>query len=453
MNQETGPSNSAALAASHAAGQSSALVRFAARRGIHYGWVVAGATFMVMLVTAGAAGAPGVLLVPLQKEFGWTAAQVSSSLGLRLALFGLTAPFAAALMNRFGLRAVVLASLGLITAGMGLSIFMTELWQLVALWGVAVGFGAGLTALVLAATVSARWFERRRGLVVGLLTASSATGQLIILPVMAAAVDAVGWRGAIGLMCCLYALAALAAALLLRNSPADVGLRPYGALSDPAPAPPQGANLFLAPFAALRDAAGKPVFWILFGTFFICGASTNGLVQMHLIPLCGDFGIAATRAAGLLALMGVFDFFGTIASGWLSDRYSNRWLLFWYYGLRGLSLIYLANSDFSLIGLAIFATFYGLDWIATVPPTVKLVAQHFGAGRANLVFGWVFAAHQIGAGTAALAAGITRTDVGSYLPAFFTAGVLCLGAALAALAIRPAGRKPVPPVAPALNPA
>lgn len=406
-----------------------------ARRGIHYGWVVAGVTFLVMLVSAGAASAPGVLLVPLQREFGWTAAEVSSSLGLRLALFGLMAPFAAALMNRFGVRAIVLTSLGLITLGMGLSVLMREVWQLVLLWGVVVGIGAGMTALVLAATVATRWFERRRGLVVGLLTANAAAGQLLILPVVAQMVEAVGWRGAVGLLCAFYVVAALVVLVLLREQPADVGLTAYGA--DPEAAPPpavQAGNMFAAPFVALRAASRVPLFWILFGTFFVCGMTTTGLIQMHLIPMCSDFGIAATSAAGLLALMGVFDFVGTVASGWLSDRYSNRWLLFWYFGLRGLSLLYLANSDFDLWELSIFAIFYGLDWVATVPPTVRLVAKHF-PGQSNLVFGWVFAGHQLGAGAAALAAGITRTSLGSYLPAFEAGGILCLVAAVAVLTI------------------
>lgn len=418
------------------------VARAAARRGVHYAWVVAGATFVTMLVTAGAAGAPGVLLVPLQKEFGWTAGEVSGAIGLRLALFGLAAPFAAALMNRFGVRAITLVSLAMITGGMGLSVLMRELWQLVLLWGVVVGIGAGLSALVLAATVATRWFERRRGLVVGLLTASSATGQLIVLPLLAQVVEAVGWRAAVGLMCVLYVAAAGLVFLLMRNEPSELGLRPYGATADAPPRPAASGNLLVAPFAALRDASRVPLFWILFGTFFVCGATTNGLVQTHLIPLCGDLGIAATSAAGLLAIMGVFDFVGTIASGWLSDRYSNRWLLFWYYGLRGLSLVYLAQSDFSLVELSIFAVFYGLDWIATVPPTVKLVAKHFGPAQANLVFGWVFAGHQLGAGAAAFAAGLTRTSFGSYLPAFGAAGFLCFVAAVAVLLIGRSGPAP-----------
>ena len=408
------------------------VTRFFARLGVHYAWVVAFVTFFAALVAAGAAGSVGVMMLPLQMEFGWSAAEISSALGLRLALLGLVAPFAAALFNRFGLRPVMIASLALISAGMGGSIFMTEIWQLIALWGVTVGVGAGLTAIVMSATVATRWFEKRRGLVVGMLTAATATGQLVILPVMASLVEHQGWRAAVLLMCVLYAAAVVLIVIFMRNRPGDVGLRPFGAPAD-APivaAPPPQTNLFLAPFEALAIAMRKPVFWILAGAFFICGASTNGLVQMHLIPMCGDFNISATNAAGLLALMGVFDFIGTIASGWLSDRFNARTLLFWYYGLRGLSLLYLPVSGFEPVTLAVFAVFYGLDWIATVPPTVKLAADAFGA-RATLVFGWIFAAHQLGAGTMAWAAGVIRTDFGAYTFAFQGAGILCIVAALA----------------------
>ena len=410
------------------------ITRVFARIGVHYGWVVVSVTFFAALVAAGAAGSVGVMLVPLQLEYGWTSAEISSALGLRFALLGLVAPFAAALFNRFGLRPVMIMSFALISSGMGLSVFMREMWHLVLLWGALVGVGAGLTAVVLSAVVATRWFEKRRGLVVGLLTASTATGQLIVLPALAWIVEQHGWRNAILLMCILYGVAVALILVFIRNKPADIGLKPFGAAAnaEPAPAPPPPAgNLFLAPFGALAIAVRKPIFWILAGTFFICGASTNGLVQMHLIPMCGDFGIATTSAAGLLALMGVFDFFGTVASGWLSDRFNSRTLLFWYYGLRGLSLIYLPFSGFEPVALAVFAVFYGLDWIATVPPTVKLTADAFGPARAPMVFGWIFAAHQLGAGFAAFGAGVIRTELGSYILAFEVAGILCIIAALA----------------------
>jgi sugar phosphate permease len=314
---------------------------------------------------------------------------------------------------------------------------MTKVWQLMLLWGVVIGIGTGMTALVLGATVAARWFAARRGLVVGILTASVATGQLVFLPLLASLTERMGWRVALGLMCVMLGVAALAVLLAMRDRPSDVGLRPFGdAGTEPLPAlAPNTAPIMAAALGALRDAAKTRVFWILFATFFICGASTNGLIQVHLIPMCLDFGIPQVQAAGLLAAMGVFDFFGTIGSGWLSDRYDNRYLLFWYYGLRGLSLLFLPFSDFSFYGLSLFAMFYGLDWIATVPPTVRLTAQRFGPERANLVFGWIFAGHQLGAATAAFGAGLSRTALDTYLPAFFAAGALCIVAALITLAI------------------
>lgn len=408
-----------------------------ARRNIHYGWAMIAVTFVTALVSAAAVGAPGVFIVPLQKEFGWSTAEISSAMSIRFVLFGLMAPFAAALMNRYGLRNVTLIALLVVVASLLLSLAMTQVWQLMALWGVAVGIGTGMTALVLGATVAARWFSARRGLVVGILTASAATGQLIFLPILASITEHSNWRWALALMCVMLAVAALGVLLVMRDRPSDIGIRPYGDTStEPLVAPaPNTSPIMAAALGALRDAAQTKVFWILFATFFICGASTNGLVQVHLIPMCLDFGIPQIQAAGLLAAMGVFDFVGTIASGWLSDRYDNRYLLFWYYGLRGLSLLALPFTDFSFYGLSLFALFYGLDWIATVPPTVRLTASKFGPERAGLVFGWIFAGHQLGAATAAFGAGLSRTVLLSYLPAFFAAGALCIVAALIVLAI------------------
>ncbi len=414
-----------------------------ARRNIHYGWVMVGVTFLTALVSAGAVGAPGVFIVPLQKEFGWTTAQISSALSIRFILFGLMAPFAAALMNRYGLRNVTLSALLTVVSALMLSLAMTQVWQLILLWGVVVGIGTGMTALVLGATIAARWFNARRGLVVGILTASAATGQLVFLPLLAHLTEVMGWRTALGLMCGMLGIVAFAVLMVMRDRPGDLGLRPFGDDGkQPLPAPaPSNAPIVAAALGTLRDASKTRVFWILFATFFVCGASTNGLIQVHLIPMCLDFGIPQVQAASLLAAMGIFDFVGTIASGWLSDRYDNRYLLFWYYGLRGLSLVFLPFTDFSFYGLSLFAMFYGLDWIATVPPTVRLTAQRFGPERANLVFGWIFAGHQLGAATAAFGAGLSRTVLSSYLPAFFVAGALCLFASLITLAI---SRQPKP---------
>lgn len=408
------------------------------RRGIHYGWVVVGVTFLTMLVTAGAVGAPGVFIEPLEKEFGWRRDEISSALAIRFLLFGLMGPFAAAFMNRFGVRRVVVFALSLIAVALTLSLWMTEIWQLILLWGVVVGTGTGLMAMVLGATVAVRWFSERRGLVMGLLAASSASGQLLFLPLLARLTETVGWRSALGLVCGVLILTALAVLALMRERPSDIGLPVFGEreVSSPAVSSSSLADSLLVPLRVLGEAARVPVFWVLFGTFFVCGASTAGLIQTHFIPFCGDYGYTAVGAAGILAMMGIFDFFGTLGSGWLSDRFDNRWLLFWYYGLRGLSLIYLPFSDFTLVALTIFALFYGLDWIATVPPTVKLTAERFGDGKANIVFGWIFAGHQLGSATAAYGAGLSRTIYLSYLPAFFAAGLLCIIAALAFVVLR-----------------
>ena len=417
-----------------------------ARHNIHYGWVMVGVTFFTALVTAGSVGAPGVFIVPLQREFGWSTAEISSALSIRFILFGLMAPFAAALMNRYGLRNVTLSALLIVASALVASLAMTKVWHLLLLWGVVIGIGTGMTALVLGATVAARWFNARRGLVVGILTASVATGQLVFLPILASVTERLGWRVALSIVCVMLCLAAFAVLMVMRDRPSDVGLRPFGDQgTEPLPAPPpNNAPIMAAALGTLRDASKTRAFWILFATFFICGASTNGLVQVHLIPMCLDFGIPQVQAASLLAAMGIFDFFGTIVSGWLSDRYDNRWLLFWYYGLRGLSLLMLPFTDFSFYGLSLFAMFYGLDWIATVPPTVRLTAQRFGAERANLVFGWIFAGHQAGAAFAAFGAGLSRTVLATYLPAFFFAGALCVIASLIVLLI---SRAPKPVLA------
>ncbi|AJC81288.1 major facilitator superfamily protein [Rhizobium etli bv. phaseoli str. IE4803] len=426
---------------------STVLASTLARRNIHYGWVVVAATFLTMLVTAGAMGAPGVLIKPLQDEFGWETSQISSALAIRLILFGVMGPFAAAFMNYFGVRKVIVFALALIGIGFVGSLFMTTLWELLLLWGIVVGFGTGLTAMVLAATVSTRWFTRHRGLVVGMLSASSATGQLVFLPLMAELTERYGWRSTVFFVCAMIMVAALAVLALMRDRPADVNLPSLGEEHvTPAPARPTLGAALMTPITTLREISTTSTFWILFATFFICGLSTNGLIQTHFVTLCGDFGIVPVAAASVLAVMGIFDFFGTIGSGWLSDRFDNRWLLFWYYGLRGLSLLYLPFSDFSFYGLSIFAIFYGLDWIATVPPTVKIAADRFGREKAGLVFGWVFAGHQLGAATAAYGAGLSRTELSSYLPAFFVAGAFCLLASILALTLKKSG---LPSAAPA----
>ena len=411
-----------------------------ASRKIHYAWIIAATTFLTMLVTSAALGLPGALLQPLHQEFGWTTESISSALALRFVLFGLLGPFAAIFMSRFGVRAVVVTALTMVASGLALATLATELWQLFVLWGVVLGVGSGLTALVLGAVVASRWFTARRGLVIGLLTASSATGQLLFLPLAAWLIENAGWRMAVIPAFIACAVVGVLAWCFLRNHPQDVGLVSFGEpVPDVITPPPAAAAMSLAtPFAILREAGRSRTFWVLFGTFFVCGLSTNGLVQTHFISLCGDYGLGPVPAASVLAMIGAFDLVGTILSGWLSDRYDNRKLLFWYYGLRGLSLFWLPHSDFTFYGLSLFAMFYGLDWIATVPPTVRLVGTTFGKERAGLVFGWIFAAHQLGAAVAAYGAGLSRTVLLSYTPALYAAGGACLLAAIAIIAVRPA---------------
>ena len=434
---------------------STALAATLARRNVHYGWVVVAVTFLTLLITAAAMGMPGVLIVPLEEEFGWDNAQISSALAIRIMLFGLFGPFAAAFMNRFGVRRVIMFAMALIAGGLLASLAMTQVWQLILLWGIVVGVGTGLTAMVLAATVATRWFNHRRGVVIGMLAASNATGQLVFLPLIAELTTRLGWRAALIFVTGMLAFAALVASLLMHDRPSDLNLPLYGE-DKITPRPAEGVglvSLLMAPINVLRDAARVPIFWVLLGTFFVCGCSTNGLIQTLFITLCHDYGLAAVTGASVLAMMGVFDFFGTIGSGWLSDRFDNRWLLFWYYGLRGLSLLYLPFTDFTFYGLSLFAVFYGLDWIATVPPTVKLTADRFGREKAGMVFGWGFAGHQIGAASAAFGAGLTRTLFDTYLPAFFVAGALCIVAALAILSVRKSSGAIISAAAPAAVPA
>ncbi|MFG6416414.1 MFS transporter [Roseateles sp. DC23W] len=415
------------------------------RRGVHYAWVVAGLTFLAMLITSAALGLPGALLQPLSREFGWSTTELSSVFATRFALYGLLGPFAAVVLMRYGVRRVVALASAAIGVALLAGMFMRNLGQAFVLWGLVLGVATGMTAMVLGAMVVNRWFAERKGLVMGLLAGSAATGQLVFLPLATWLIETHGWRSALLPVVAATAAVALLVLLLLRNAPSDLGLLPYGATADTPPPPAGPRPTWRLPFETLASAARVPAFWVLAGSFFICGLSTNGLVQTHFISLCGDRGLGPVPAASVLAMMGVFDLVGTTLSGWLSDRYDNRKLLCWYYGLRGLSLFWLPYSDFTVAGLSGFAVFYGLDWIATVPPTVRLTAQHFGAARAGLVFGWIFAFHQLGAAAAAYGAGFSRAVLASYSPALFVAGGACLLAALAVLCIRSARQEPVSP--------
>jgi MFS family permease len=405
--------------------------------GQNYAFVVAGVVFLSLVAAAGLRSAPGVLMLPLERAFGWDRSAVSTAAAVGIFIYGLTGPFAAALMQSFGVRRTVALALVLMSVSTGLSAMMTEPWQYVATWGVVAGLGSGAVAMVLAATVVNRWFVTRRGLMMGLLTAATATGSLIFLPAMAAVAQASGWRPVVLIVSTALAALIPLVWLLLPESPGAIGRKPYGAGEDyvAPPAAPASQALAVA-FGALARAARTRTFWLLFAGFFVCGLTTNGLVGTHMIAMCADQGLPETRAAMLLAMMGLFDLVGTTLSGWLTDRYDPRKLLAIYYGLRGLSLIFLPYTDFSLVALSIFAVFYGLDWIATVPPTARLATEAFGDRDGPIVFGWIAAGHQAGAATAAVAAGIQRASQGRYLEAFVLAGAAALVAAAASLLIR-----------------
>jgi sugar phosphate permease len=409
-------------------------------RSLHWAWVVAPVAFLTLVGSAAFRSVPGVLMDPLHTEFGWSHGTISFAIAVNMVLFGLISPFAAALMDRFGIRVVVSVALVMISVGSGLTVFMTSAWQLVLCWGVLVGAGTGSMSMAFVATVVNRWFVARRGLVSGILTAGNATGQLIFLPVVAWITTHAGWRTA--------ALTTAAAALavvplivfLMRNHPADMGLQAYGATpEDPGPPPhqPVGSSAGRA-LGMLRDAMRQPVFWLLAGGFAICGATTNGLIATHFIPAAMDHGMPPTTAAGLLALVGLFDVGGTIASGWFTDRVDPRYLLLTYYTLRGVGLLVLPSllAPHTTPGTWVFVIFYGLDWVATVPPTVMLCREWFGADSGPIVFGWVFASHQLGASAMALGAGVIRDGTGSYDPAFYLAAGLCVIAAVLSISIR-----------------
>jgi sugar phosphate permease len=407
-----------------------------ATKRLHRAWLVAGVAFVAIIGAAGFRATPGVLITPLEAEFGWSRGTISVAVSVNLLLFGLTAPFAAALMDRFGIRQVVSGALILVAAGSGLTVFMQASWQLVLLWGVLVGLGTGSMALVFVATIAGRWFVKHRGVVTGVLTAAGATGQLIFLPVLASLAGSYGWRTA-ALTVTVAALAVVPlVVLLMRDYPADVGLPPYGEKEVVAP-PTAAAGAATRALSVLRHASRTSTFWLLVGGFAICGASTNGLIATHFIPAAHDHGMPETTAAGLLALVGLFDIVGTVVSGWLTDRYDSRALLGAYYALRGLSLLILPGliAATTQPSMLVFIIFYGLDWVATVPPTIALCRQHFGADG-PIVFGWVFASHQFGAAIAATSAGLVRDITGEYNPAWVTAGLLCFFAAVMSVRIR-----------------
>jgi len=387
-----------------------------------------GVTFVTLAITAGFRSASSVLIIPLEDAFGWGREQVSLAVAINVLVYGLVAPFAAALMERFGIRRVVMSALLSVSVGAGLTIFMNAPWQLMALWGFVVGASTGSLALVFAATVANRWFVEKRGIVIGVLTASSATGQLIFLPGLSRIAEVSGWKN-VSLTITFVALALVPIVwLFLKEHPQDAGVLPYGAPANwQAPAKSSMSAGALA-IDTLKQASKKKDFWYLFGSFFVCGLSTNGLIGTHFIPAAHDHGMGTTTAASLLALVGVFDLVGTIASGWLTDKYDPRKLLFFYYGFRGLSLLLLPSILFASVhpSTLVFVIFYGLDWVATVPPTIMLCRTILGPERATVVYGWVFVAHQIGGAIAAFGAAVLRVQFGDYAIAFYISAIMCL---------------------------
>jgi predicted MFS family arabinose efflux permease len=409
-----------------------------ARLRFNYVWIVVGIIFLVLLSAAGIRATPSVMILPLEHEFGWTVTTISFVISVNIALYGLIGPFSAAAMQRYGIRPIVLGALMLLAIGTFASTFMTMPWHMVLAWGILVGAGSGVAANTLAATIVSRWFETRRGLAMGLLTASSATGQMVFLPLMAYMVEHFGWRSVAILVASVAALAIPLVAIFLPERPQDIGLKRYGQHDE---LPPEAVNKGKNPLTIAFGALGKAVkirdFWLLFFSFFICGMSTNGYIGSHFIAMCGDYGITAVGGASILAAMGMLDLVGTTMSGWLSDRYNPRVLLFWYYGLRGVALIFLPHAfGLSYFGLPVFALFYGLDWIATVPPTVRLANDVFGRLAAPIVFGWIVAGHQLGAASATMLAGSLRNSLGSYTLSSMLMGGACIIAAVLVLRIK-----------------
>ena len=404
-------------------------------RRVSYHWVVFGSAFVILLGAAGVRSTPGVLMDPLHDEFGWSHATVGLAVSINVLLFGFIGPFAAALQQRYGLRRVTSVALVFMAAGAAATTQMSHPWQLFLLWGVVVGAGSGCMATVFASTVASRWFIARRGVVTGVLTAATASGQLVFLPLLTSLASHHGWRW-VGAVVAIATISVLPVVwLFLRDSPEDIGLAPLGA-PDGYVAPVQSGHPVGNAFGALRAARRSGAFWLLFGSFAVCGLSTTGLVQTHFISAAHEHGLSETQAGTYLAMIGVFDVVGTIFSGWLTDRVDPRRLLMGYYILRGISLFVLdpalAHGHGSLFG---FMMFYGLDWVATVPPTIALCIQHFGRNRGPLVYGWVFAGHQIGGALAAWGAGFLHDRTGNYKMAFMLAGAACLVAGVGVLRI------------------
>lgn len=405
----------------------------------HYSWIILIITFFSIIVAGIVRSSSGVFIVPFENEFGWDRSVISLAFAISLFLYGLSGPFMAALIEVLGLKKMMVFAMSTLLAGVFLTFFMEHEWQLILIWGIIIGLGSGLFLTVLSPYVANRWFEKRRGLAVGILTASTATGQLVLLPVLAIIIENYSWRWAIALIMVLSLIMLAIILLFMKNNPKEVGILPYGLEEESQESNlVQKKNPIVMAFHSLIEAVRVKEFWLLAGSFFICGLSTSGLIGTHFISYCISFGLPVVTAASLLSFMGIFDLIGTTVSGWLSDRFDNRWLLFWYYGLRGASLVLLpfALQEGSIILLIIFSVFYGLDWIATVPPTISISRQVFGIEKSGIVYGWIFASHQAGAAAAAYGGGLIFKIFSSYTWAFFLAGIFCVLGSLFVILIK-----------------
>ncbi|MEH7387813.1 MFS transporter [Bacillus sp. JJ1521] len=408
-------------------------------KSIHYSWFILAITFFSIIVAGIVISSSGVFIDPLENEFGWDRSIIALAFATSLFLYGISGPFMAALLEVIGLKKMMIISMATLLTGIILTFIMNQSWQMIIIWGVIIGLGASLFLTVVSPYVANHWFEKRRGLAVGILTASTATGQLILLPVLANIINNYSWRWAIGLIMILCFIMLIIILLFMKNTPKDVGILRYG-LEEELQERTKGEkeNPIVLAFNGLLEAVRVKEFWLLAGSFFICGLSTSGLIGTHFVSYCISFGVPLVTAASFLSFMGIFNLVGTTLSGWLSDRFDNRWLLFWYYGLRGASLVLLpyALIEGSMTMLVIFTVFYGLDWIATVPPTISISRQIFGSKKSGIIYGWIFASHQAGAALAAYGGGLIYKFFNTYTWAFFLAGVFCLLASLFVIIIK-----------------
>lgn len=410
---------------------------------IHYSWIIVTITFFTIIVVGIVSSSGGVFLTPFEDYFGWNRSTISLAFGLSMFIYGLSGPFVAATVERFGLKKMMLLSMIILIIGILLTFLMNQSWQIIIIWGIIIGLGSSLFLTTLNPYVVNHWFKEKQGLVTGILTASIAMGQLVLLPVLATIIDKYSWKWAMGLILLLNVVIFIIILLFMKNSPKDIGLLPYGQKEqDLVVVETKKGNPIVVAFRGLFEAVKVKEFWLLAGSFFICGLSTGGLVGTHFISYCISFGIPLVTAASLLSFMGIFNIAGTTFSGWLSDRFDNRWLLFWYYFLRGCSLLFLPLALMSgeFFWLIVFIIFYGLDWIATVPPTINIARQTFGIQKTTVIYGWVFASHQAGSLVASYSGGLIYQYFNTYTWAFLMAGVFCVFASLFVMGIK----KPLP---------